>query len=585
MNKFKKGFLFLSAVLAAGIVKAQSIEDGKKMMYYEKYISAKNIFQQLVNANPNNTDAVYWLGQSLILPDENKDIAGAKALYQKTLAVNSNSALLIAGMGHIELQEGKQQDARNRFETAISLSQGKSIPVFNAIGIAIANVKDADPAYAIDKLKTATTVKGFKDPETWCLLGDAYRKLQDGGNAQKSYESALVIDPKYARAKYRIGKIYITQGTEQEAIYMKYFNEAIELDPQYAPVYYELYQYYYNTNVGKSAEFLQKYLSVKGNVDEPNGCYYGASMKFAQGLFQDCITESDKCIAAAGATPYPALYGLKAYAYYRLGDWANSKLSFDAYFQKQLPDKLLSGDYQKYADVLVKFPGNETLAATFIDKAVAMDTTETGKIKLLKAAADSAAARKNYKEAGDWYNKILGVKKNVTRTDLFNAANNYAKAGDIQKSIDIYNIYTQKFPDESFGFYQNARNYVKLDSLDISGNALTNYVKVVSMTDMIKDKPGEKDRIKNSLRYLIEFYANIKKDKANALLYTDKGIALDPADSEFVQIRGMISKMSNTPPPPPKNSPPPKPGTQKPGGTGNTPPKQTGTKPATPKKK
>lgn len=584
MNKFKKGFLFLSALFAAGILKAQSIDDGKKMMYYEKYISAKNIFQQLVNANPNNTDAVYWLGQAMILPDENKDIPGTKALYQKTLTANSNSALLIAGMGHIELLEGKQQDARNRFETAISLSQGKSIPVFNAIGAAIVNVKDADPAYAIDKLKTATTLKGFKDPETWCLLGDAYRKIQDGGNAQKAYEAALAIDPKYARAKYRLGKIYITQGKEQEGVYMPYFNDAIALDAQYAPVYYELHQYYYNTDVGKSADYLQKYLSVKGTVDEPNGCYYAASMKFAQGLFQDCITESDKCIAAAGASPYPALYGLKAYAYYRLGDWTNSKLAFDSYFQKQQPDKLLSGDYQKYADVLVKFPGNESLAGTFIDKAVAMDTTEVGKIKLLKAAGDSAQARKNYKEAADWYNKILGVKKNITKTDLFNAASNYSKAGDIQRSIDIYNIYTQKFPDESFGFYMNARNYVKLDSLDVSGNALNNYVKIVNMTDMIKDKPGEKDRIKNSLRYLIEFYANVKKDKSNALLYCDKGIALDPADSEFVQIRGLVSKMSNTPPPPPKNTPP-KPGTQKPGTSGNTPPKQSGTKTPVPKKK
>ena len=106
-------------MLFVNFVKAQSIEDGKKFLYYEKYKSAKNVFEKLVAANPNNVDAVYWLGQTMIRPDDNKDIAGAKALYQKTLAANSNSALLTAGMGHIELLEGKTQDARNRFETAI----------------------------------------------------------------------------------------------------------------------------------------------------------------------------------------------------------------------------------------------------------------------------------------------------------------------------------------------------------------------------------------------------------------------------------------------------------------------------------
>ena len=54
---------------------------------------------------------------------------------------NSNNPLLLAGMGHIELLEGKTQDARNRFETAISLSQGKNVAVLNAVGFANVNGK------------------------------------------------------------------------------------------------------------------------------------------------------------------------------------------------------------------------------------------------------------------------------------------------------------------------------------------------------------------------------------------------------------------------------------------------------------
>ena len=199
---------------------------------------AAAVFDKLIAANPNDVDAVYWDGQTLIGPEDHtaKDVADAKALYQKTLMANSNSPLLLAGMGHINLLEGKVQDAKSQFETAISLSKAASVPVLNAVGYANVNAKEGDAAYAVDKLKLATATKRMNDPDVFVNLGDAYKKLGDGGNAQLSYEAALALNPKYARASYRIGKIYQTQGVIQEEIYMKYFNEAIAKDAAYGPV-------------------------------------------------------------------------------------------------------------------------------------------------------------------------------------------------------------------------------------------------------------------------------------------------------------------------------------------------------------
>lgn len=555
MNKIKTGVLLVMVLLRAQFSFAQTIEEGRGYMYYEKYISARSVFQKLVAANPNNVDAVYWLGQTMIASSEDMDIAGAKALYQKTLEANTNSALLIAGMGHIALLEGNTSDARNRFETAISLSGGKNVAVLNAVGFANGdfNSKLGDGAFAVEKLKQAIDLKGGKDPDIYSNLGDAYRKLTDGGNAQLAYEAALALRPNYARAQYRIGRIYQTQGITQEDIFMKYYNAAIAMDPNYTPVYYTLYDYYYYTNVVKAAAYMDKYLTAKG-TDEPNACFLRTQILFLQGLFQPSIAKADECIQAGGSNPYPNLYGIKAYAYYKLGDSVNAKTSFDLYFQKQKPSKIGSRDYETYAKVLLKFPGNETLAGTYIDKAVELDSTETGKVTLLKSVASSYEAQKQYKDAADWYRKILGVKKSPNKIDLYNTGYNYNKAGEYQQSIDIFNMYIQKFPDESFGYYMNGKNQTKLDSLDASGKALENYQKIISLTDLIKDKPGEKDRIKNSLRYLIEFYANVKRNKDTALLYSDMGIALDPADSDFVNMKRQISSMSFKPIPPPKTT-------------------------------
>src|SRR5215203_1461391 len=112
-------------------------------------------------------------------------------------------------MGHIELLEGKTNDARQLFETALSLSKSKDVQVINAIGRANANAKAGDATYAIQKLTQATQVKGFNDPETYLILGDAYRKNIDGGGAVQAYNKAFGLNNKLAAAQYKTGKVYL----------------------------------------------------------------------------------------------------------------------------------------------------------------------------------------------------------------------------------------------------------------------------------------------------------------------------------------------------------------------------------------
>src|SRR5205085_1180486 len=102
MKSIKIGIMFLASLLFVNFIMAQSIDEGKKFMYYERYKSAKNIFQKLVNSDPNNEEAIYWLGQAYIAPDDHtpKDIADAKALYLSKLSTNPNSPLILAGVGH-----------------------------------------------------------------------------------------------------------------------------------------------------------------------------------------------------------------------------------------------------------------------------------------------------------------------------------------------------------------------------------------------------------------------------------------------------------------------------------------------------
>ena len=57
---------------------AQSLDEGKQFIYYERFNSAKDVFEKLVTANPKNEEAAYWLGQAYIGLE---DVTNAKQTY------------------------------------------------------------------------------------------------------------------------------------------------------------------------------------------------------------------------------------------------------------------------------------------------------------------------------------------------------------------------------------------------------------------------------------------------------------------------------------------------------------------------
>ena len=539
MRNMKTLLVALVTILFAGSVAAQNIDEGKKFLYYERYKSAKDVFQKLSAANPADETAAYYLGQAMIGLE---DLAGAKALYQQKLSAAPNSPLILAGIGHVELLEGKTADARNRFETAISLSQGKRIDVLNAIGAPNSDpeIKNGDANYAIDKLKLATTIKGFKDPEVWANLGDAYRKNSDGGSAIQSYDAALRLNPNYARAIYRKGRLYQSQGRMQESLYTGFYNDAIAKDMSYAPVYNTLFNYYYETDVPKSAQFLEKWLT--NSDDDPKACYYRASMQYAQGLFSQAVAKATDCINAGGNNVYPNLYGVKALAYNRLGDSLNAKASYEEYFKKQLTSKVGAGDYSSYAMILLKFPGNEAEAASYVEKAVALDSIEANRVTYLKTLANAYRTQKNFGEAARWYNQVLSVKKNYSNVDLYNAGYDYFRAGKFDSSVAVFNKYTAKYPDDIFGYYMIAKANGGIDTTLTTGLAVNSYLKAIEIGEKAADKNKIKDQLIGAYLFMAKYSYNVKRDQSAAIMYADKGLSLDAADEELLKLKDFVSK-------------------------------------------
>lgn len=537
-----KSFISLVAVVMLGsnLVTAQSVEQGKKFFYYQRYKSARETLEKLLAANPNDIAATYWLGQTLI---KQKDSVAAKNLYSKLLQQNGNAPLVLAGLGQVELMEGKTNDARQRFESAISITKAKDIDILNAVARANTETRLGDANYAIEKLNLATQIKKFNDATTYLLMGDAYRKLVDGGNAVQSYEKAFAIDPTLAAAKYSIGKIYLTQ--QNFTFFTKYMQDAIAADANYAPALFELYAFNYERDVNAAIDYFNKYKAVTDVTPEMG--YEERSLLYAARKYQEAIDKTKAAISAEGDKADPRNYKLVAYSYSELKDTANAKAFMDQYFGKQKEDGFVPKDYTFYANLLAHTKGSEAQAFAQYEKAIELDTAKEGKMKLMEEAAKLATSITDREQAAIWNKKkYLFDTAAASNRDLYDYGEAEYRAGNYDTSYALFKLYQVKYPNEIYGYLWAMRSAQFLDTTFEKGIAAEEteiFTENATRIDSVKFKA----QIIQGYKVLAQYHNNVKKDKDSAIVYLEKVLAMDPADAQAPKFIEMLKKAPKQP--------------------------------------
>ncbi len=534
---------------------AQSLDEGKQFIYYERFNSAKDVFEKLVTANPKNEEAAYWLGQAYLGLE---DVAKAKQTYQTGLQTTTTSPILLAGMGHIELIENKATDARNHFDMAVNGSKSKDIEVLLAVGRANAYTKAGDANYGIAQLQKATTIKKFNEPAVFVVIGDSYRKLVDGGNAVLAFKNALNLNPKYAAAKHKEGLIYESQKNRE--YFLPAFEEAVALDPNYGPAHYSLYAYWYFRDVTKAEEYLNKYIAVIDS--DPQNDYYRIDLKYASGQFAEAISQSDDLIKRVGVNVIrPRIHRLKAYSYKSLAEkavkekdsvtavtqFANAKRSIDEFFAKAKPEEIVPKDYELVGDVLAGTPGSESQAYSFYEKAMNADTTQENKASYLQKAVDFAKRKGDKKTVAYWLEKQYHAKKSPSNVDLYNLGRAFFDAGGdgdfnyYAKSDSVFAVYTQQYPEQAYGYYWRARANWSIDTSMVNGMANPHFAKFVEVASASKDSVSFRPQVKLAYKYFIGYNIFVKKDYKVAIEFCDKILAIDPTDAEATEYKRQLT--------------------------------------------
>jgi len=536
----KRIFIIIISLIFSTTVFSQIIEEAEKLIYHERYNSAENMLHTILKADAENEEAWYLLTKTYLEQDKAKQI---KDSLQKTPQAILNTPLMKAAYGRILMKENDTANAQQNFETVLKQTRYKNPLVLMEIAKAYIDTKSADANYAIELLNKAVK-RDKKNPEIYALIGDAYSRLSNGSDAYSAYQKALQVDADYARASYRLGKIFTSQNNP---VYMKYFNDALAADSLYAPALYEIYYHYYFRDITQAMTYLQKYIASSDyNIENE---YRLTDMLFLQKDYEAVIHNGRQLVKKEGGDVAPRIYKLIANSYKNLNNTDNALIFMQKYFSDNTDTAYLASDYETMGDIYAGLDNNTDSAAHYYDMAAAQNSKDAEKFRLYNTIAKLYANAKNYKKQALWLQKYYDGNTGATNVDLFNWGLAHYYAAEYNLADSVFALYTEKYPDQQYGHYWRAKANVAIDTAMEMGLAIPHYLKVIEIAEKDSSDNVNRKRLIESYGYLASYKANHEKDYTGSMEYFEKILGLQPDNEDakkYVTIlQKFMSKNSN----------------------------------------
>ncbi|MBZ4044663.1 tetratricopeptide repeat protein [Flavobacterium hibisci] len=549
MNKFK--ILSLALVASASVVKAQDIKEAKKAIDAEQFQKAKSLLKSIIKAKPSDGEANFVLGNIYL---NESVVDSAKIYYLNGLEASDKKNLNYIGLGQLDLDQKNTAAAQANFGLATKDMKRKDVDEFIYIGRAYINSDNPDYNNAITVLKRALAIEP-QNATALLAIGDAYYGANNQNDAYKAYRDAFTADPTLLRAKMQLGVLLKGAKSYDEAI--KSFNEVIALNANYGPVYRELAETYYKwarnkpstakVNLQNAITNYEKYLSLTD---------YSLDSKMRHADFLILVKDYKKLEEVANKMiaedkVNPRIFRYLGYAAYENGNPDVAIKSIED-FIKVPTNKVIGRDYLYLGLSKIKKGTNaegvvdpaafdaglaDIKKAIELEPLVVEELADFGKALFGKKQYTQAAAifelgaanteSKNYLDDAVYYGISVyygNAGKPVESRDKAALANADATFDKILVASPTY--------DEAYIY--KARINSLLDKDDLIIKYYTEYVnKITAKGAEELAKPATVKKIVESYNSIGAAYANT--DKAKAVEYFNKTLALDPANTYAAQ--------------------------------------------------
>jgi tetratricopeptide (TPR) repeat protein len=535
-QSMKKLCILTLALFCFSVLTAQNTDKGKQHLYYQRYHSAANTFLAVVEKEPKNDEALYGLVKAYVLQDE---LEKAKEALQQAPDAVKNDAFYLVAIGEVLLKENKQQEAANYFQQALDKTKNKNTKVMLAIAEAHNNAKTGDGAYAVELLNRALArEKKNPDPALYVALGDAYRKQQNSNEGYKAYREALNHNSDYAAALYRMGDIFLSQKNKE--MYLNYFTQAVNADPAYAPALYRLYLYHFSYNPEKAMEYYNQYMA---NADKGlQNDYDLADLSYLNKDYNGAITKANNIIQQQGEKTKPRLYKLIGYSQAALKDSAKALQYMHRYFANESDSNYVAKDFEMLANLYLAQGEKVDSAVYAFTKAINLVQDSLELYPYYREVAELYKGQKDFAGQAKWMEQYYTGNSKATNVDLFNWALAHYMAEEYDKADKVFGLYVEKYPEQSFGYYWQARANAARDEGMKEGLAVPYYEKLIEVLQKEEMNETNKRWLTESYNYLAAYNTNTRKDYDEAIGYFEKVLELNPEDDDAKKYKAMLEK-------------------------------------------
>ena len=196
---------------------ATAIQNQKK----NNFETAEKQFKQVLNQQPNNFNALYYLGT---LYAQTRKLNLAKNLLLKANEINPNVPALQMNLGNIHLENGLNDEAINYYENAIKTQPTLVQAHFN---LGVINSKIGNLTKAISCYEMVIRIKP-DDTKSYNNLAIIYKEQKNYNKAIELFKEGIRKNPKDARLYVNLASTNSLIGQFENSI--KNYLKAISLD-------------------------------------------------------------------------------------------------------------------------------------------------------------------------------------------------------------------------------------------------------------------------------------------------------------------------------------------------------------------
>ncbi|WP_146105705.1 tetratricopeptide repeat protein [Apibacter adventoris] len=538
----------LSAVMLAGVLNAQNIQEGIKYLGNDQFNKAKEVFEGLVSKSPSEEN-YFYLGY-FYLKNETPNIELASQNFNKGLALNPKSELNRIGLACVKLFRGEKAAANADFDAIAKDSKYRNAEVLYRIAEAYILFKNKPESIDADKSidyseKLLNLVKNKDKAEYYIVLGNAYYEKLDPGKAMTNYTRALEIADNKAMVYALIGNLW-SRTKQNNQLALENFTNAVTADPNYSITYkywvdYDLRTQKYND----ATTHLQKYMELTGNND--------ANTQFNLARIAFNAKDFDKSLNIINQywdkISDPLKYKVRALVLVEKSDFSNAYDDMNSYLKAINNSKMEGSDYgilgKIQTSLAAKAVGEEKTklekeAVFNLNKAIAEgDRYFDYQDLLLKINpnANSSSSENNP--------KIVALKKAVTTNpndtkSWYDLALEQYNAKDYVGSIASWDKLIELIPTWETSYGGKAMALYAYDREDKSGLAAQTYQKYIDMVSP-KNTYSETEKAYLAIAYSFFAYKNFHEgDNVKAQDYVNKILAIDPKNEEALNLEKQL---------------------------------------------